>query len=252
MTSSDTRRYEMFVRVRDFGETYASLFPAASLAQEQFAAVGAAVKALAGHAVTKMSVARVGKSPKAAARLALIERLETLALTGRAMAQNKPELADRFRVPHPQPDQALITAGRLFAQDAEALKAEFLAHAMPETFIADLTKAVGDFEAAIQDRQNGKAASAGVRASIKTAITAGMAAVTRLDAIVTNHLGRNPQTMAVWRRERRVAATRRRTAAAANNATAGSPSAPTVMAAAPASSTSPVTPATGSVDSKAA
>ena len=39
---------------------------------------------------------------------------------------------------------------------AEALKAEFLAHAMSETFIADLTKAVDDFEAAIQKRENGK------------------------------------------------------------------------------------------------
>ena len=39
---------------------------------------------------------------------------------------------------------------------AEALKAEFLAHAVSETFIADLTKAVDDFEAAIQNRENGK------------------------------------------------------------------------------------------------
>ncbi len=53
MTSSDIRRYEMFVRVRDFGEAHAALFPKASLAQEQFAAVAAAATALSGHAVTR-------------------------------------------------------------------------------------------------------------------------------------------------------------------------------------------------------
>jgi len=241
----------MFLRVRDFGEAHAALFPTSSLAQEQFAAVAAAVKALGGHAVTKMSTVRVGKSPKAATRLALIGRIETIALTGRAMALNKPELADKFRVPHPQPDQALITAGRLFAKDAEALKAEFLAHAMSETFIADLTKAVDDFEASIQERENGKAASAGVRASIKTAITGGMTAVTRLDAIVTNHLGNDPKVMAVWKRERRVGATRRRTAAAAENATPASPPAPSMPSAAPAS-TPPPPPNAVSADPKAA
>jgi hypothetical protein len=217
----------MLVRVRDFGEAHAALFPKSTVAQEQFAAVAEAVKTLGEHAVTKMSAAREGKSPKAAARLALIDQLETLAFTGRAMAQDNPDLADKFRVPHPQPDQALITAGRLFAKDAEALKAEFLAHAMPETFIADLMKTVDDFEAAIQEREKGKAASAGVRASIKDALSGGMAAVARLDAIVTNHLGDNPKTMAVWKRERRVASsTRRRGASSTNSETPAGPATP--------------------------
>ncbi len=167
-----------------------------------------------------MSAAREGKSPKAAARLALIDHLQTIALTGRALAQNTPELADKFRVPQPRADQALITAGRLFAKDAEALKAEFLAHAMSETFIADLTKAVDDFEAAIQERENGKSESTGARADIRKALTAGSAAVARLDAIVTNHLGNDPKTMAVWTRERRVGAVRRRKGAAAESAPA--------------------------------
>ena len=48
-------------------------------------------------------------------------------------------------------DQALITAGRLFAQAAEAFKAEFIAHALPKTFIADLTALIDGFEDAIRD-----------------------------------------------------------------------------------------------------
>lgn len=225
MTNSDIRRYEMFVRVRDFGEAHAALFPRSTLAQEQIAVVDAAVKALGSHAVTKMAASREGKSPKAAARVALLGRLEAIALTGRAIAKAKPELADKFRIPRSQPDQALITTGRLFATDAEMFKAEFLAHAMSKSFIDDLTKAVDDFEAAIQARDQNKGATAGVRALIKAALSDGMAAVSRLDAIVMNHFGSDPKLMAVWKRERRVGATRRRTSPAAAATPAASSSA---------------------------
>ena len=210
MTGSDIRRYEMLLRVRDFGQTHADLFPASSVAQAQFAAVDAVIKALSAHSVAKMSAKRDGKAPKASARQVLITRLEALALTGRALARTQPDVGDKFRIPYPQPDQALVTAGRLFARNAEALKGEFLAHAMPEMFIADLTKAVDDFEAAIQERDNHRAASAGVQASIKRALADGMSAVVRLDAIVANHAGHDPKLTAVWKRERRVTSARRR------------------------------------------
>ena len=210
MTSSDIRRYEMLLRVRDFGQVHAALFPLSSVAHAQFAAVDAVTRAVGEYAVTKMSAKRDGKAPKASARRALADRLEAIALTGRALAKTQPDIADKFRLPHTRRDQALITAGRLFVKNAEALKPEFLAHAMPESFIADLTKAVDAFEEAIQERDNSRAQSAGVQASIRRALADGMAAIVRLDAIVSNHVGDDPQLMAAWKRERRVAATRRR------------------------------------------
>ena len=89
-----------------------------------------------------------------------------MALTARAIAGDTPGLKDKFRVPVPRTDQALLTAGRLFARDAEPFKDQFLAHAMPQTFLADLIGLVETFEEAIQEREEGKGGSTAARASI--------------------------------------------------------------------------------------
>ena len=220
MTTMQARRYEMLVRIRDFGKVHADLFPNSSLAREQFAAIGAAVKELSAHAVKRMLGAREGTASKAAARNALRDRLEALALTARAMAQTAPGLEDKLRVPNPSTDQALLTAGRLFAQEAEPVKGEFIRHALPKTFIADLTTLVDEFEDAIRDRSTSKAESAAAHASIKTALAAGNAAALRLDAMVTNHLVGDPMITAMWKRERRVHRPRRHVAVAPGPAAA--------------------------------
>ena len=240
MTNSETRRYEMLVRIRGFGEAHTDLFPKSSLAREQFAAVAAVVKELSAHAVAKMSAAREGRGPKTAARAVLLERLEAVALTGRAMAQNTPGFGDKFRLPDPQSDQALITAGRLFAREADAFKRAFVAHAMPSSFIDDLNQAVDEFESAIHERESGKAESAAARACIKTTLATGTAAVVRLDAMVTNHLRDDPKMMAIWKRERRVGnPARRRSAPAAPVAPVAVPATPAQPVAQPTAATSP-------------
>jgi hypothetical protein len=86
MTTIETRRYEMLVRVRDFGEAQLDLFPASSVARDQFGAVGAAVRALSTHAVDKMSATREGRN------------------TG---------VEDKFQLPDSIIDQGLLTAGRV-------------------------------------------------------------------------------------------------------------------------------------------
>ncbi len=228
MTSMETKRYEMLDRVREFGDAHAELFPASSLAREQFAVVGAAVKELSAYAVTKMSAAHEGTRQKAATREALRDRLEAVALTGRAMALTVPALGDTFRLPESQTDQALLTTGRLFAEQGERLKADFIAHAMPATFIADLNKGVADFEAAIHNRSNGRAHSTAVRQCIKDALATGTAAAARLDAMVTNHLKGDSMITARWRRDRRVERPRRRSQEPAADApvAASKPAAP--------------------------
>ena len=98
MKTIDKRRYEMFVRVRDFGTTYGHLFPGSSLAGETFAAVGAAAKQLSEHAVSKMATANRGASARATAREELREMLETFSRTAREIAQDAPELTGVFQL----------------------------------------------------------------------------------------------------------------------------------------------------------
>jgi hypothetical protein len=202
MNTIETRRYEMLVRVRDFGENHGHLFPESSQAGQQFAAVAAAVQQLEEHAVAKMSTARGGVSPKSMARGALRSRLGAISRTARAISDTTPGLEDKFQLPNPITDQGLLTAGRMFARDAEAFTALFIGHAMPATFISDLKNRVEKFEQAVRDREAGRDANTAARASIEAALSSGLAAVRKLDVMVGNRLHDDPVTMAVWERDR--------------------------------------------------
>ncbi len=230
----ETRRYEMLVRVREFGEAHGHLFPESSLAGEMFGTVGTAVKELSEHAVSKMSTARGGRSTRTLAREALLDRLETISRTARAIGEDTAGLVDKFELPDPPTDQALLTAGRLFARDGEEFKGQFIAHAMPPAFLADLAHLVERFEEAIRGREADRDENTAARASIEAALTSGFAAVKKLDVLVANRLHDDPVVMAVWKRDRRVAYPWRTKAAAATPAPAVSPPAPAVPAATPA------------------
>ena len=207
MTSSDIRRYEMLVRVRDFGIAQSALFPPASLGSEAFAAVAKAVDDLTGHAASQYSgrgAAREGAASKAAAREALRDDLEAIARTARAIALDDPGFEDKFRSPRSNGDAAVLSAARAFARDAASLRDRFLTHDMPPDFIEDLEQAIKDFELAIQETDASKGTAVAAGASIEAAMEAGLNAIRRLDAIVPNRLGDDGPTFAVWERVRRV------------------------------------------------
>ena len=170
MNLIQTLRYLMLTKLSNFGVAYRNRFPESSHAREQFETVDAAVRQLGTYAVSKMSAGHAGKSSKALAREALFGRLEDFGRTARAISQNTPGLEDKFHLPDPQTDLALITAGRLFAQDAGPFTAQFVGHAMPATFIADLIALVDQFEQAIRERETGKDDRTAARTSIEQAL----------------------------------------------------------------------------------
>ena len=150
-----------------------------------------------------MSAAREGRNDKTAARAALLARLRAISETARAVGQDTPGLEDKFQLQRHLTDQAILTTGRVFAQDAAAFASQFIGHAMPSTFIADLNGLIDQFEKAIQSRQAGKDDQTAARASIEAALASGFVALHKLDAIVTNHLLGDPGVaIAVWRGDR--------------------------------------------------
>jgi hypothetical protein len=230
MNSLDTRRYEMLVRVREFGAANTTLFPPSTLGGKAFEAVGMAVIALSDHAVTHVSgrgTAREGTASKAVAREALRDELEAIVRTARAMALDSPGVDDKFRLPRNNGDQAMLNAARAFLKDAAPLKADFTKHDMPDDFLDDLQADIEAFEEAIRDHEAGKDTHVAARAGIEAAIDNGLDAVRRLDAIVPNRLRNDPKTLALWERARRVeyrsSRTRNDTAQPAEAAVAGFP-----------------------------
>jgi hypothetical protein len=205
MNAIERRQYDMLVRVRDFGDGYGHLFPPSSVAGQNFATVAAAVKELDAQELTHMAASVSARADrKTQAREALLNRLQAISQTARVLAGDAPGLEQQFHVPSPATDQTVLTTGRKFARDAEPLSSQFLAHGMPETFIADVDALVDSFERALRDRGLGRESRRAARASTNLTLSTGLAAVRTLDAIVTNHLRDDAVTRTVWERDRRI------------------------------------------------
>ena len=206
MTRIETRKYEMLVRVRDFGESYAARFPDSTLAKPLFATVASSIAALQADDMTRQATARGGGfNTRDAAREDLLQSVEALLVTARAVALDTPGLEDKFgRLPKKPKDQVLLTAARVFAKDAVPLEAAFIAHGMAKTFLADFGAAIDGFDRALRDHDMGKDYNLAARATTDAAFDTGAAAVQKLNAIVVNQLRDDPAAMARWYRDRRV------------------------------------------------
>ncbi len=207
MNSNNTRRYDMLKRVCDFGAGHADVFPASSLGGKMFARVTAAVAALDEHAAARVSndgAVRDGARAKFAARETLRGALHAVSSTAQALALDTPGLGEKFRLPYTRADQALLSAGRAFAQDARAYAAAFVAHGLPTTFRRDLDAAIRGLETAIREDAAARNTDVAARAAFDAAMEEALTAIRRLDAIVANQVRGDGTALAAWERARRV------------------------------------------------
>ncbi|HEY9401265.1 MAG TPA: hypothetical protein VIQ24_01135 [Pyrinomonadaceae bacterium] len=201
MKDSDTRRYEAFLRVREFGAARAAQFPANSFGAEKFGALDAVIAGLDKHASTQvsgLSTAQQGVAGKAAARDELRRDLEAISRTARSMAFDMPGIEDKFRLPHMPKDQELINTARAFASDAQPLAAEFARRGLPADFLADLASDIESFEQAVSRKNEGRAAHVSATAAIDDLIEDGTKHLRELDALVRNMFADDPATLAAW------------------------------------------------------
>lgn len=201
MKDTERRRYEMLVRVRDFGTAHAAAFAAATRGGELFAALDAVVKELDGHAQAQtsgQSAASQGTTTRAVARAALRDDLEAISRTARAMAVETPGLEDRFRPPRGNNDQTLISTARAFAADALPLKADFIKNELPADFLEDLNDDIKAFEQAITGQNLSADTHVAATQAIDEAVDRGLNTVRQLDAIVRNKFTNDPATLAAW------------------------------------------------------
>lgn len=205
MNVNDTRRYDMLVRVRDFGTLYGHLFPQSSVAPQKFEEVANAVKWIDAHALTQItrSIAATANQ-KRKARQALDDALQAIGQTASVLAKQLPALDELVQMPKPATDQGRLIAGRKFARDVQPFMSQFIAHGMATTFLADFDAVVDNYDAAVRGRGMGRDERIAATAGIKAAIAAGLDAVRALDAIVTNHLRGDEVTRTVWDRDCRV------------------------------------------------
>jgi hypothetical protein len=204
MRIEEIRKYQMLVRVRDFGAAHRDLFPARSVAGKLFAAVAAAADALQQHDSTELAGRggeQDGAASKAAARAALRRQVRAIALT--AAASEAPGLGAKFRASLDENDERLLSQARTFLEEAKPFAETFVAHELPSNFLRQLQEAIDGFERATRERASGRDQRVGARARFDATMTAALHAVRRLNAIVPNKLD-DPASVAVWNGARKI------------------------------------------------
>ena len=204
MTKKQTRQYAMLVRVRDFGNAHKDQFPEGSEAEKALAVVTAAVVEVEAFTNAKLTAKRVSNPSKRAAKQALAVRIAAIVRSARVVAKAMPGADEKFPMPVRKGDFAVLQTGRLFLQEAAAVKDTFIRCGLPPTFMEDLQQAVTGFEQAISGRSAGRTGATVSQKGIRASLKQGVDAVGSLDALVLNVLGHDGTTMNAWKRDRRV------------------------------------------------
>jgi hypothetical protein len=205
MTGIERRKYEMLVRVRNFGETNRALFESSPVAQQTFLVVGAAIDDLGAADMRKMAASASARADRReTARKALRELLQNVAQLARTLRAEGRTLP-AFDLPRSKSAVTLLTAGRQFAVDVKPFDADFAGHGMGAAQIASTTSA---FEQAMNTQGTSRGEHVAARAHIRGSVAAAIRSVRRLDLIVANDLRDNHVIQALiqaqWKQLRRL------------------------------------------------
>ncbi len=199
MTRRQRYRYEMFLRIRDFGKDARWKSRELPASRDAFAAVGKAVADIMECSVARrlaVSSTRV----RSRLRVSIREKLKAIARAARHVSALEAPTATvtRFLMPVSESDLALIATARQFITNVEAVKDRVIALGLPPTFVDDLRDLADAFDAAIRERRQAHASAAAATAGLSKAIADGFAAVRVLDIIVPNQLAQEPLLLAIW------------------------------------------------------
>ena len=209
MNDRETRRYEMFGRVKTFGLTNTADFAAGSEALKRFANVS--------NIITKLDQAKAaqqggGTTAKSVLLDALRLDVQNITRTARALDQDHPGVADQFSAPQTASDHDLLTiADHIVAElapdsaDDAATKtakadlvAQFVVHELPADFVKHLQDDLAAINDAEEDMESDDEEEVASTNAIGRLIRAGMKEVHYLDAIMHNKYSRDSGKLRVW------------------------------------------------------
>jgi hypothetical protein len=204
MTRQQRFKYEMFVRVRDFGTAHAALFPEASKGGKAFARVLSAVAAIDEHAKNHVLGRAEARRIKEATRESVFEYLKTIAAAARRVTRVESSV-NPFVLPTRRSLAAELATARAFMEAAATRRAEFEQFGLPATFISDFRALVDQLRQAADVRLSSKTVCRKAQAGIATALDQGLDAARDLDVIVAIATRQSdPTTFAAWTSARRI------------------------------------------------
>lgn len=204
MTRKQRFKYEMFVRVRDFGTAHAALFPDATKGGQAFGRVLAAVTAIDEHMKNHVLGRAEARPIQEATREAVFEYLKTIAAAARRVTLVESAVSP-FRLPPHRSLAAELATARAFIEEAATRQAEFERFGLPPTFISDFRALVDRLQEAADVRISSKTVRRRAQAGIATALAEGLDAVCDLDVIVAIATRQSdPTSFAAWTTARRI------------------------------------------------
>jgi hypothetical protein len=203
MDKQQKHRYEMFVRVRDFGAANGELFPSSSTGGRAFARVAAAVTEIDGHLKSRVVARAEARKIKATTRAAVVASMRTIAATGRRAARWEGGKG-AFRMPRVRSAKGLVDTARALADEARKRETEFVRLGLPATFISDFDVLVNTLAQAVTTRLNSVHFMRLDQAGIASALRQGLEDIRELDVVVPNALRDDPARLAQWQRARHI------------------------------------------------
>ena len=214
MNKIQLRRYEMMIRVRDFGANRAADFPAASQAATLFNKLNTTVTELGNYAATKNAsrgFAKQATRRKDTLKESLLELLKTISRTARTIAADHPGLETRFQLPNGIGGRDLLAAAQGMLAHVEPHRADFVSYGMRPDFIERLRTLTTDFETSLGERSAAAETATATITAIDRMVSEGMETVRRLDVAVRNTLSNDPDAVSAWNRASHVEKADKRT-----------------------------------------
>jgi hypothetical protein len=196
MDDTQNRRHSMFVRVREFIQQRIADFSETGVVRQLFTQLKVIItelEQLAAAQATGIGQARLGTENRAETRAALRDDIDAIYGVARTMG-----VESQFQRPTTNNDEALLQAARSFAVNALPLKAQFIAHEMPEDFLDDLNADIAAFEAAIVAQGNAVGDHVSASAAMDDLTDRGVETVRKLDPIMKNKYADSPGNLAEW------------------------------------------------------
>ena len=192
-------RYEMLVRVRDYGVAHKEVFP--DVGAQGFARVTAAVAAVDQRMKDQMLATADAGRVNTATRAAVFASMKTIALAARRLPKRG---VNPFKVPARRRLRVELVAARTFLQEAETRRDEFERVGLPSTFISEFRALVDELQRAVDLRANSQTARRLAAAGVSTALAEGFKAARDLDVPVTIATRSDPTRFAAWQRARSI------------------------------------------------
>lgn len=201
MDDRNRKRYDMFVRVRQFGADNAADFPAGSVGAAQFAEISAVIELiedLDARQSAGIGDARFAFVGKDTARENVREDLSDISRTARSMVYQFPGINAKFRMPRRTNDADLLASARAFQTEARTHLSDFIAYGLPENFLDDLQNDIEAFEQSLGTTGSAIDTHVEATAEIGAAVRRGMVAWRILDGVVKNRYRSNGGKLAAW------------------------------------------------------